>query len=120
MSITLRNTKITDLDVKFVKEYMKIDVSDFDIEINLLIEASISYIETLLNKKIDELDYIPTELTVASLYLINHWFNTKNPIGGKIKVSEEVAHTITGLIRPHYEYLSYDDFKKVDDNTDGN
>ena len=71
--------KLSQLDLDFVKEYLKVDFSDDDKELELYIQASISYIKNNTKLSVEELDEIP-DLTVVALQLIAHFYDNKSII----------------------------------------
>lgn len=69
--------KLSQLNLQFVKEYLKIDFDDDDKELELYIQASISYIKNNTKLDIEELDAMP-DLTVVALQLIAHFYDNKS------------------------------------------
>lgn len=114
----LNGVKITQLNLEFVREYLKVDYEDEDRTIEMLIVASRSYIETMLGYKISkhwtDSNDIPDELTVASLLLIAHWFdNRQMQIAGT--VGNEIKFALTAIVEAHKSPLKdYDE--ELDDN----
>lgn len=96
--------KITELDLGYVKEYLKVDYDDEDTTLGLMIHAARSYIETMLGFKINEEwpheSLIPDELTIAALLLIAHWFDRRQmQVVGT--VSNEMKFAVSALIEAH-------------------
>jgi uncharacterized phage protein (predicted DNA packaging) len=103
--------KITDLDLTFVKEYLKVDYEDEDMFISGLIVASKSYIQTLLGYKIStrfpEPDDIPDELTIACIMIIAHWFDNRQ-IQQSGTLGDEMGHAFSAIISAHKEPIKED------------
>lgn len=100
----LNGLKITQIDLAFAKEYLKVDYDDEDRMIETLIIASRSFIETMLGFKITEewpsyID-IPDELTVACLLILAHWFdNRQMQTSGTL--GNEIKFAVTSIIEAH-------------------
>lgn len=116
----LNGVKITQLDLPFVKEYLKVDYDDEDRTIEMLIVASRSFIETMLGYKIQahwtNHTEIPDELTVASMLLIAHWFdNRQMQTAGT--VGNEIKFAVTSIVEAHKDPLK--DYDEELDNNSG-
>ena len=60
------------------KAWLRVDHDADDNIINLLIKASESFVESYLNRSLDEwLDGYPEEFDVAMLYIIQQWYDQK-------------------------------------------
>lgn len=72
----LKTLKLSQLDLEFVKDYLKIDYNDDDKELELYIQASFSYIKNNTRMSLEELDEKP-DLIVIALQLISHFYENK-------------------------------------------
>lgn len=100
----LTSKKITELDLPFVKEYLKVDFDDEDTLISTITVAARSYIQTMIGYKITSewpnRDDIPDELTIAALMLIAHWFDQRQfQTPGTLGI--EISYAITAIVAAH-------------------
>jgi uncharacterized phage protein (predicted DNA packaging) len=115
MSLDLTAVKITQIDLDFAKNYLKVDYDDEDNLISVLILAAKSYIQTALGFSITSewttTEEIPDELTVAALLLISHWFeNRKFQTTVTGVLGQEMAFAVSALIDAHKRPLKdYDE-----------
>lgn len=72
--------KITEIDLLFLKNYLRVDYNEDDNLINLFFLSAKSYIEKYIGKKFSEMetDQIPYEYTIACLGLISHWYENRS------------------------------------------
>lgn len=111
--MNLLSVKITELDLPFVKEYLKVDYEEEDMLISSLIVAAKSYIETMLGFKIKDewplTDDIPTELTIAGLMIVAHWFDNRQfQTAGTL--GNEINFAVSAIIDAHKKPLKdYDE-----------
>lgn len=68
--------KLSQLDLDFVKDYLKIDYEDDDKELGLYIQASLSYIKNNTRLSWEEIDEKP-DLIIIALQLISHFYENK-------------------------------------------
>lgn len=106
--------KITEIDLAFTKEYLKVDYEDEDLILTSLIEAAKSYVDTMLGFKVKVnwpyRDDIPDELTIACLMIIAHWFdNRQMQTSGTL--GDEIAFAVSAIIDAHKDH-----FKEFDEN----
>lgn len=95
--------KITELDLMFVKEYLKVDFTDDDIFISSIIAAAQSYIQTVLGYKFSEFgetEDIPDELTIACLMLVAHWYDQRQ-IQTKGIMGDEIGFAVSAIVEAH-------------------
>ena len=71
--------KLSQLDLAFVKNYLKIDFDDDDSELSLMIRAAQNYIYNNLNAPKDYLDEQP-DLVIACLQIISHFYENKTAV----------------------------------------
>lgn len=106
--------KITELDLQFVKDYLKVDYPDENTLIQSLIIAAQSYTNTMLGYKVSEefpvVDDIPAELTVAALMIIAHWFDNRQfQTPGTLGL--EINFAVSAIIDAHKNPLK--DYEKI-------
>ncbi|HLO11474.1 MAG TPA: head-tail connector protein [Pseudoneobacillus sp.] len=109
--MALTSIKITELELGFVKDYLKVDYTDEDNLISALTVAAQSYINTMLGYKVANewtvRDDIPDELTVAALMIIAHWYDNRQ-IQQAGTLGEEIKFAVSAIIdaykRPLKEY----------------
>ena len=93
--------KLSQLDLDFVKEYLKVDFSDDDKELELYVQASISYIKNNTKLSVEELDEIP-DLTVVALQLIAHFYDNKSII---IKQGSNIDKMFISILSQYWSFL---------------
>lgn len=117
--MNLTSKKITELDLPFVKEYLKVDYDEEDTIIETLIISAVSYIETMLGFRIREKwesrDDIPDELTIAALLIIAHWFDNRQMQITGTTLSAEIKFALSAIIDAHKDH-----FKEYDEEKSGN
>lgn len=93
--------KLSQLDLAFVKDFLKIDYDDDDKELELYIRASYSYIQNNTRLSTEELDE-KADLLVVALQLISHFYDNKS-----IKVSQgsNIDKMFTSILRQYGECL---------------
>lgn len=96
----LNNIKITEIDLIFVKNYLKIDYEDDDQLLNLMIISAKSYIQSYLNKKFEEFEEIPSEFSIACLALVSHWYERRE-IQSEKASKDELKYIFSGLLDLH-------------------
>lgn len=104
----LLSKKITELDLSFVKDYLKVDYSDEDLLISSLILASKSYVEAMLGYKIQErwltTEEIPEELTIVALMIIANWFDNRQLQTAGI-LGDEINFAVSAIIQTHKDQI---------------
>lgn len=111
----LTAVKITQIDLDFAKNYLKVDYDDEDNLIMALILAAKSYVQTALGFTITSewptTEEIPDELTVVALLLISHWFENRKfqtTITGVL--GQEMGFAVSALLDAHKRPLKdYDE-----------
>lgn len=76
MAVTLTDYKVSDIDVDFCKQYLRIDWDDDDLELNLYLESAKAFLLDHTEKTIDELDEI-TFATICLLKLVSDFYHNK-------------------------------------------
>jgi uncharacterized phage protein (predicted DNA packaging) len=92
--------RITDLDVAFVKEYLRVDHEEDDLLIRTFIESSKSYIQNYLGLRFEEFEVIPEEFSVAALAVIAHWYERRG-IQATKDDRGEMNHIFSALLDAH-------------------
>lgn len=93
------------LDLDFVKNYLRVDHDEDDSFIELMINASRSFVETYLNRKLDSFDgysngEYPQEIDIARLNVMSQWYDTRTIMTPRSNVSE-LEYVFKGLLDPH-------------------
>lgn len=96
----LNDVKITEIDLDFLKNYLKIDFEDDDILLFTMLSASKSYIQSYLNRDFDDFEVVPLEFTIACLALVAHWYE-KREIQSEKSTKEELKFVFSGLLDIH-------------------
>ena len=93
------------LNLEEVKGYLRLDGSEEDAFLGLLIVAARSFCETRLNRPLltDKMTdatrwEVPEEIKVAMLMLIAHWYENRGVIG---KVEGQLSFSVDALVGPH-------------------
>lgn len=73
----LKIFKLSELNLDLVKDYLKVDYDDDDRELELYIQASISYIVNNTRLDLEVLDDKP-DIIVVALQLIAHFYDNKS------------------------------------------
>jgi uncharacterized phage protein (predicted DNA packaging) len=102
----LIGVKINELDLPYVKEYLKVDFSEDDNVISALTLAAQSYINTMLGYKVTDrfntVDGAPDELTVACLMIISHWYENRQ-VQTPGTLGDEIKFAVSAIIDAHKE-----------------
>lgn len=108
----LQGMKIIDLDLVFVKDYLKVDYTDEDNFISAITVAAQSFTNTLLGFQVSQRwpnkADIPDELTVACLLLISQWYENRQ-INPAERMNNEIDYAVTAIIDAYK-----DPFKEYD------
>lgn len=116
----LTSKKINELDLEFVKEYLKVDYEDEDTLIQSLILAAQSYVNTMLGYKVTErwsTTQIPDELTIACLMIISNWFDNRQ-LQTTGTLGAEISFAVSAIIDAHKDQLKdYEEEVEVEDGT---
>lgn len=94
--------KINELNLQYVKEYLKVDYVDEDILILGLISAAQSYVNTMLGFKVETMTAIPDELTIACLLIVSHWFENRQ-LQQAGTLGNEIKFAVNAIIDAHKE-----------------
>lgn len=78
--------KLSQLNLDFVKDYLKIDYDDDDKELQFYIAAAQSYLINQLNINIEEIDTKP-DIIIAALLIIAHFYENKTAINTGTKIN---------------------------------
>ena len=76
MAVDLNNYKVSDIDVDFIKQFLRIDWDEDDIELNLLLEAAKGFLLDHTEKTAEELDEIKFA-TICVLKLTSDFYHNK-------------------------------------------
>ncbi|PFF30668.1 DNA-packaging protein [Bacillus cereus] len=95
--------KVTDIDLTFTKNYLRVEHTDDDQLIELIIVAAKSFIQSYLNKKFNEFEELPDELTVPYLALASHWYERREVQTDKS--ANELLYTFAGILDMHRIFI---------------
>ncbi len=89
------------------KQYLRIDHSEEDALIMLLIEAACQYVANYIGRSLDDLDPFPADLKIAILKLVAFHFEVRNvaPFG---MASQIAPQTITQTLDSYRERWFHD------------
>lgn len=76
MAVDLNNNKVSDIDVDFLKQFLRIDWDEDDIELQLFLEAAKAYLYDHTEKTPEELDEIKYA-TICVLKLVSDFYHNK-------------------------------------------
>lgn len=95
------------MTLETAKNYLRIDsdLTEDDILVNSLIEASKKYIESTTGKQYNDSDDL---LESLSLLLVSHWYSNRN-IANKTSAIDEFPHTITAILTTIKYNSNYDE-----------
>lgn len=104
----LEGKKITEIDLLFVKSYLKVDFDEDDILISAIILGAQSYVQSMLGYKISEefpiSTDIPDELTIACLMIIAHWYDQRQ-IQTVGTLGVEISFAVSAIIDAHKDHM---------------
>jgi uncharacterized phage protein (predicted DNA packaging) len=96
------------LTLSEVKSYLRVEHSEEDTFLNMLITAARNYAEVFLNRPIRQEDMtaettweVPESVRLAMLMLVAHWYDNRGVIG---KVDGEIAFSVSALLTPYRFY----------------
>jgi len=98
------------LTLEEVKSYLRVEHSEEDFFLAMLIQSSVSYCETYLNRPLittnmtleNEWD-VPESVRLAILMLVAHWYDNRGVVG---QVKDEMHFSVTALLNP-YRYITF-------------
>lgn len=89
------------------KQYLRIDHSEEDALIMLLIEGACEYVATYIGRPLDELDPFPSDLKVAILRLVSFYYECRNL--ATFGISSQIApQTVTQTLDNYRERWFHD------------
>lgn len=89
------------------KQYLRIDHSEEDALIMLLIEGACEYVENYIGRSLDDLDPFPSDLKIAILRLVSFYYECRNL--ATFGISSQIApQTITQTLDNYRERWFHD------------
>ncbi|NSL24912.1 head-tail connector protein [Agrobacterium tumefaciens] len=89
------------------KQYLRIDHSEEDALIMLLIEGACEYVANYIGRPLDELDPFPSDLKVAILRLVSFYYECRNL--ATFGISSQIApQTVTQTLDNYRERWFHD------------
>lgn len=96
-----------ELNIDLVKSFLRIEHDADDIWLTGLISASKSFVESYLNRKLDDFeDGYPEEFDVARLYTIQQWYDQKAMATFNAKEKQQVDLVFSSILNPH-RYIKF-------------
>ena len=88
-----------DIDVKMVKEYMRIDFSDDanDRMIDVFLTAAKSFTQSYLKWNFNEVEDIPEEINIAILAITEYWYKNRGILSDESTVNE-LPYVFSGIL----------------------
>lgn len=91
-----------ELNIDLVKSFLRIEHDADDIWLIGLISASKSFVESYLNRKLDDFEGgYPEEFDVARLYTIQQWYDQKAMATFSAKDKQQADLVFTSILDPH-------------------
>ena len=90
--------KITEINIDIVKDYLRLDHSEDDEFLGILLSSARSFIQSYLNLKFDDFEEIPDELTIACLAIISHWYENRQVEVSNSKSLQELGYIFSGIL----------------------
>lgn len=101
------SSKIPDIDLIFVKNYLRVDYEEDDNLISIMMKAAQMFIQSYLNKTFDEIieekGEIPDEFTIAYLAIVSHWYDRREIQSDKA-TSNELSYIFSGILDMHRDW----------------
>ncbi len=99
--VDLTNYKVSDIDVPFVKDFLRIDWDEDDIELNLELEAARAFLLDHTDRTPEQLDEIKFA-TICLLKLTSDFYHNKLATNnGKNYVPDSTMKMLMGKIRSY-------------------
>lgn len=103
-----------ELNIDLVKSFLRIEHDADDIWLTGLISASKSFVESYLNRKLDDFEGgYPEEFDVARLYTIQQWYDQKAMATFSAKDKQQVDLVFSSILDPH-RYIKFAFLGNVD------
>ncbi|MED4261971.1 head-tail connector protein [Priestia aryabhattai] len=99
----LEARKITEIDLDFVKNYLRIDHEEDDILLNTMLVAAQNFIQSYLNKRFSDYEEIPDEFSIACLALVAHWYENREIQSAGV-TKQELSFVFSGLLDLHRDW----------------
>lgn len=96
--------KLSQLDLAFVKDYLKIDYDDDDAELEFYIVAAKSFIINQLNIPLKEIDTKP-DIIIAVLLIIAHFYENKTVMHSGTKFNNNIDFILQQILIQYRRWL---------------
>lgn len=101
MAVTIENTKFSDIDLEFVKQYLRVDFEDDDIELTLYLEAGKTYVLEHSGKTVQQLDNIKYSV-ICLLKLVHDFYEQKGAVLNGVNLkSDPVLEMMMSKLRDY-------------------
>lgn len=90
-----------DIDIDFVKEYLRVDYDDDDALIYTMMKAAESYIFTYLDLDaetiIEDFGKMPEPFVISYLAIISHWYDRRE-VQSQANTEKELSYIFHGIL----------------------
>lgn len=100
----LQVVKLSQLDLAFVKNYLKIDFDDDDNELLLYIRAAQSFLLNQINIDIELIDEKP-DIVIAALLIISHFYEHKSILSPGSKFNNNIDFVLEQILIQYREWF---------------
>lgn len=97
MAVDILNTKFSDIDLTFVKSYLRVDFDEDDAEIAMMMEAAKAFFMKRLDKTVEEFDF-DTQINIAYLLLVSSFYKERMMSNDKKYIISPTFETIINNI----------------------
>lgn len=102
LSTKVEDTLAKDIDLTFVKIYLRIDFEDDDNDtlLKTMLSAAKSFAKTYLRFSDEEWNEAPSEITIAVLAITEHWYKNRG-ILNEDTTRQELPFVFSGILDIH-------------------
>lgn len=90
-----------ELDLEFVKNYLRVDYDDDDILIKTIMSAAesfmMSYLDLDMDEIIDDQGAVPEAFTISYLAIISHWYDRRE-VQSHSNTEKELSYIFDGVL----------------------
>lgn len=96
-----------DVDLDFVKNYLRVDYDDDDMLIKTVMKSAESFIISYLDMTIDELigdqGKVPEPIIISYLAIISHWYDRRE-VQSHTNTEKELQYIFKGILGPYRQW----------------
>lgn len=102
LSNQVEDTLAKDIDINLMKNYLRIDFEDDDNDkmLTMMISAGKSFAKSYLRYSEEEWQNTPTEITIAVLAIVEHWYKNRG-ILTEDTTKQELPFVFSGILDIH-------------------